>query len=476
MLRATLTLFMAYGAGTVLSFLRNVLIGRALSVEEFGIVGTFALAFAIIEMATYAGLDRMIVQDKSGDDPDFQANLQALQVARGLVGAGMFLLLAWPYAWFLGNLDIYWAYLVVAGLPLIRGFIHFDVYRLQRSLTFGPTSLVTVGGPAASLIAVAIFLPVIDSFLIMLVALFVQQGVFVALTHVVARQKWRIAFEFHTTMRALRFGIPLLINGVVVFAIHNGDLLLVGGFLGMEVLGWFYVATLITLAISMNLDATVRSSLLPGLSKAFGAGEGFEPRAEQALEFAVAGAIALVAVIYVLGAPAVLILFGADYAPTVDYLIPLAVLYAFKTAKLAPNVLAIARAETMLPVYSNLPRLVGLALAGLILWLEGGGIELVLLMGILGEFCSLALALWLGTRPARGLALSAVVRPLAFLVLILAAVVAETLWHPAGAVWHENLRVHQIGVVLLMAAATLALPSVRRVIVSRLPGVGNGRV
>jgi hypothetical protein len=130
----------------------------------------------------------------------------------------------------------------------------------------------------------------------------------------------------------------------------------------------------------------------------------------------------------------------------------------------------------MLPVYSNLPRLVGLALAGLILWLEGGGIELVLLLGILGEFCSLALALWLGTRPARGLALSAVVRPLAFLVLILAAVVAETLWHPAGAVWHENLRVHQIGVVLLMAAATLALPSVRRVIVSRLPGVGNGKV
>lgn len=458
MLKAAIAVFVAHGAGTILSFMRNVIIGRMVSVEDFGVVSTFALAFAIIQTATDVGFDRMIVQDKNGRDEGFQSCLQSLQVLRGIAGMVFFLIFAWPYAWFLGNLDIYWAYLAVSVVPLIRGFIHFDVYRFQRNMKFVPTALITGGAPAASLLMVVILLPFVPDYRVMLIAIIVQQSVFVLLTHVLARRRWRLSWDPVVVRRALRFGLPLLVNGILVFAIHNGDMLLVGSFLGMETLGWFYVATLLTITLALHLDTTIRSVVLPGLSRSLEDRATFNARAREAVELSTAASVTILGAIYLLGPAMVLGLFGQKYAQALPYLIPMAALYAIKTMKVGPNVIALAQAKTHLPALTNLPRAVSLAIAALAM-AGGAGLPVLLTITISSEIVGVVIGYYFATRPGGGLPLGALLRPFALLAFAMTLVVVDTLIHPPQLAILDNFRWTQIPICLVVLASLTTLPA-----------------
>ena len=469
MLRSAFLIFLANGAGTVLSFLRNVIIGRMVSVEDFGIVSTFALAFTIIETATYAGFDRMLVQDRDGHNEKFQSNLQFLQVLRGCFGLIFFLLFAWPYAWFVGNLDIYWAYLAMSVVPLIRGFIHFDIYRVQREMRFGPTALVTVGAPLASLTVVLAFLPLVPDYRIMLIAIIAQQLIFVLLTHARANRRWQISWDREVTVRALRFGLPLLLNGLLVFAIHNGDMLLVGGFLGMDTLGWFYVATLLTITIALHLDTTVRSILLPGLSRSVDKPDEFARRAEDAVQFAAAAGMLILGFIYLFGPFLVIGLFGIKYQDALGYLIPLAVLYAIKTLKVGPNVIAVARARTMLPALTNLPRALSILIAAYLMS-RGAGLPTLITIALVSETICVITAYALATRSDIGLRRSDIWLPIGALLVFVGFVVVDSLAHPMAPAVVANLRWTQLPVLLIGLGAVALLPSVRKKILGTVFG------
>lgn len=466
MVRASFLLFAAYGAGTVLSFLRNILIGRAVSVEDFGIVSTFSIGFAVIEMAIYSGLDRLIVQDREGGTERFQASLQGLQVVRCFFGMLLFAGFAWPYAWYLGNLEIVWAYVALAGLPFIRGFIHFDLYRRQRQMSFAATALVAVAGPAASLVATLVALLLFDNYVIMLVAMYVQQIALVAITHLIAERRYRIGWHWPTTVRALKFGIPLLLNGALVFATHNGDNLLVGGLIGMEALGWFYVATILTLTLSVNLDTSIRSAVLPGLAQAADDPARFQAISQDTLDYSVCGAILLVGFIYLFGPCMVILLFGEKYSEALPYLVPLAVIYAVRLVKITPNVQAIARAETLLTVYSNLPRGIAIFVAAAWITTIGGGIETILGIALVAEIICLVLSLNLATRKGRnGLPVAKLVLPITLGAVLFAVAALESGFGQSAAC---AIRPVQLPIAAAGFAALFLLPAVRRKVTAYL--------
>ena len=271
--------------------------------------------------------------------------------------------------------------------------------------------------------------------------------------------------------RAMRFGLPLLLNGILVFVIHNGDMMLVGSFLGMDVLGWFYVATLLTITPALHLDTTIRSIVLPGLSRNLESPADFGRQAREAVEFAAAASILILGFAYLFGPFLVLLLFGAKYAEALPYLLPLAVLYAIKTMKAGPNVIALAQAKTHIPVLTNLPRVVSLGLAALAL-AYGAGLEVLLIITILAEALCVLIAYVIATRPGGGLTLQTIWRPFMVLGVAMALAVIDTLMHPPQTEVLENLRWTQIPICLLVLASFAMLPELR----GRLGGLlGRGQ-
>ncbi|MEM7684344.1 MAG: oligosaccharide flippase family protein, partial [Pseudomonadota bacterium] len=100
--RDGLALGAANAAGALIILGRNILIARMVSVEEFGIAGTLAIAVTLIEAGTNLSIDRYAIRASAGVRRRGVATLHAMQAARGLVGAVLILLFAAAYARMMG--------------------------------------------------------------------------------------------------------------------------------------------------------------------------------------------------------------------------------------------------------------------------------------------------------------------------------------------------------------------------------------
>jgi len=426
--RATATLFTSRGMKSLAQFARNILVARLLSVEDFGIAATFAIVFTLIEMATDVGLNRMAVQDRDGDRADFMATLHGVQLARGVAGAALTLLLAWPYAAILNLPELFWAYQLMALVPLIRGLLHYDIFRAQREMRFWPMGLTQGLSPLLSLAIIAATYAVTPDYRIMLWAVIGQQAIEVALSHLLARRPYRLGWQWPVARRALRFGAPLMANGLLLFAMMNGDRLVVANQLGPVALGLFSAALLLTLIPAAMLTSTLSGVALPGLSRAQADAARFRPLALTVMEanLLLAGGFALGTALV---GPALLVLaFGERYAAAGTLVVLLGAAQAARMCKSGPATIAMARGMTANPLLANLPRLLSLPVAFAVL-AQGGGLVAVALVALAGEAAGAAVAIWL-LRGAAGIAPARLALPLVATALVVGGGVALALARP----------------------------------------------
>ncbi len=457
MLGGASLLFSGNLASSLIILFRNVLIARLISVENFGIASTFAIAIGVIEMLSNVSLDRMIVQAKDGERPDLQRALQGIQVVRGAAGAALMFVLAGVYASVMGLPDIVWAFQLLALYPLLRAFTHLDVFRFQRAMRFAPHVVTQVASQALSLLAVWPLAWFFGDFQVTLWAILAQQAMFLVLSHAFAERRYGIGWDRATFNQAMAFGLPLLGNAVLVFATFNGDRAIIANQIGMETLGWFSVALTLTLAPTTVLAQTLQSFFLPQLSKLQEDAAQFARMAYTTIEagFLVSAAQAIG---FALFGPAVLILlFGSKYGQALEVLIWLAVMQAIRVAKAGPVIVAIAKGETRNPLVANLVRVAFIPLA---YWIvaHGGSVMSVAWVALAGEGAALSVSLW---RVRRNLKISfrPIVLPALAMAAVLAAVGVDAAFWPPGTALLENVHLAQLGVV---AAGLVFLLTLRR--------------
>ncbi len=231
----------------------------------------------------------------------------------------------------------------------------------------------------------------------MLVVILVQQTCLVLTSHMLGGNRYQLRWNPDVLRYCLWFGLPLLVNGFVIFAAMGGDQILVGSFLGIKSLGWFAVAFSMTLVPATVLANTLQSLFLPGLSRFRANARMFRERCWTVLRRTLISAVAMVALVVLIGPFAVQLLFGAKYESASAILPWLAILQGIRVVKAGPAIISIASAATKEPLVANLARLFFLPVA--ILWLSaGGGIHAIILTAILGELAALLTAIGLLVR------------------------------------------------------------------------------
>ncbi len=383
MLKSGLILTFGNALGALLLLGRNILVARLVSVEDFGIASTFAITLALLEMITNFALDRLIVQAKDGEEEKLQSSLHSLQVLRGVVAALVLFVAAKPLAILFAVPEVTWAYQVMALVPLIRGVAHLDVFRLQRDLKFGRFILANLLGQFLSTVAVWPLAYWLGDYRIMLAAILIQQVLYVIASHMAADRAYRLSWEKSIINRALGFGVPLLVNGFLLFGIFHGDRIIVVNQLGVETLGWFSVAFTLTLMPSMLLANSANSLLLPVLSKATD-GKAFDALSKATMQAALVIGLALAIGFFLMGAPVLLLLFGNKYAAATDVVVWLGLMQALRLAKAGPAIVAMSRAETKNPMYANIVRVCFLPIAFLIA-ADSGDVRYIVWVAMAGE-------------------------------------------------------------------------------------------
>lgn len=409
MLKKALLVVSGNAVGFALSLVRNLIVARLVSPENYGIASSFAVSMSIVEMLSYLGINQLMVVDKDGDDPRFQAAMQGFQAMRGVVSGLALYLLAGPYAAYLRIGEVTWAYQLLALIPVINGFQHYDPYRLRRHLNFTPLVLSTA---LPALVGVLVLWPLAlywHDYRIMLGSIFAQALAMVVISHLAAERPYRMAFDMPLIRHASQFGWPLLLNGMVLFGVFNGERLIVGREMGMEQFAYFSMAFTLTLTPTLVLASSCQSIFLPQLSNAKERPADFQRLSDVTMESSLMIGLILVLGTSLVGGPLVHLLAGPKYVTILGFLVPLAVAQAVRVAKSGSAVIALAIGKSGNAMIGNSVRVASLPLSWWVAY-SGGDILDIIWIAIVAEVLGFVLALYLAARRA-GVTLRPIILP-----------------------------------------------------------------
>lgn len=453
MLRKALLILSGNAAASLLLLARNLIVARMIPVEDYGIAATFALAMAVVEMASAFGLQQQIVQSKDGDDPHFQAALQGFQLLRGVASGAILFLLAGPLARFMGIPEVIWAYQVLAIVPVLNALVHFDIDRLNRQMRFGPLLWNGILPAFASLIIIWPLAIWLGDWQVMFWAILVQAVMRMLASHLMAERPWRVVYDRDIIAGSLRFGWPLLVNGILMFLVFQGDKLIVGRVMGMEALAIFAMGMTLTLTPTLVLAKSVQNLFLPKLSQQTDM-HTFAVTAQQSMQIVSLAALGFALITLLVGGALQTLLLGMKYEALLPLLIWFSAVQALRVMKAGPAIVALALGQTTNPMIANIVRAISLPLAWIVA-VQGGSLMDLLMIALASEGLGLAISIGLLLRRA-SLPFG---RVLGQQALIAALIILAGVWswyHPTGAevaswpVW--------IGCALVLLLALAAMP------------------
>ncbi len=456
-------------ASQAISFIRNVLVADIVGPDDFGIAATFVIAVTLLNMISNISADRLLVQADDGDDPAFQATAHSFQLIRGAIMALALAALAWPMAWLYGIPEITWAFFLIALIPLVKSFTHLDVKRLHRQYRYGKDVLSELAPQLLSLGVLLIASFYVTDFRLMLILLFTQAFGTLLATHAVSERPFRLGMDRAMAGRLLQFGWPLMLNGGVLFALSQGDRVIVGANYTMAELGAYSAAAMITMAL-LTMFAKMGSNLaLPLLSSVKNDRACFLERYQLTLAIYAFISASLAAGFLWNGTWIIGLLFDADYQLTQVLIGPLAIACGLRLIKAHLISTTFAFADSKIPLAANMA--VGLSLPlALAAGISNAGIIWVVYAVIVGDACAVLVALVLMQR-RHGIPVVLAVAPLT----IFAATALFSFWvgHESGLGVTARV-IAFAGTELAMGAAFLSISVLRAALQRQFKKLAQG--
>jgi O-antigen/teichoic acid export membrane protein len=339
-------LFLGFGAAQGLSFVRNALIGHALSKDNFGIAATITLILQMIETLSDLGADRLIVQADDGAEPRFLASAHTLLAARGIL-LGCILFCAGPMlAHFFGAAHASAAFQLAALAPVIKGFMHLDYRLAQRNFDNRPQMLVEVAPQVAALILTLPVLAAARDYTAVVSLSIAQAFAGVFLSHALANRDYRFASDAAILKRQLAFGWPILASSLPLIAVYQGDRLIIGHLAGMEALANYTAAFMVTMVPGLIAAKVGHALLLPVFSDNVRRGRSLLPKFKIAIEATVLLAAVYLAAFIVCGDALLPIVFGAHYVGLGTVTMWLAGMWAMRMIQAVPGMALMAHGAT----------------------------------------------------------------------------------------------------------------------------------
>jgi O-antigen/teichoic acid export membrane protein len=381
------------------ALLRYVLLARLLGPEQLGVAATLILTSQFLESISEGGGDRFLIQDRDGDNPRVQRLVHLMSVGRGIFMALALVVLAVPLAGFYHRPELVMAFIALSISPLIGGFLHFDLRRLQRSHDFSREATVTLAGELVGLAATMIAAFLTRDFTAVIWGMTARSLTLVIVSWAKAERRYEIGYSSEYARRLAAFATPLMANGMLLFFGSQGDRLIISNQLGMAELGHYSAVLLLVFYPSQVISRFTQAMQLPLLANARGNPAEFKARSDD-----LAGQALVMAVIQVIGfaivAPfAVPVLYGKAFSLPVLIIALIGILQAHRFIRLWPTTQALAMGRSSIVLANTFIRLTAFPLAILGMWSIGGLLGLILGF-VLGELLAFVAAIALSNRAA----------------------------------------------------------------------------
>ena len=400
-MRSNALLGLAHIIETALPFLRNVALVRLMEPREFALSLTLSTIVAIAELATDLGASSYAVK-MDEDDRAALDTLHAIAVLRAALAGSAVALLAVPLAHLFDSSGAATAFALCGLAIAIKGFSQLTIKQLGRHGDFLPEALTIILSQAVWTVALIWFASIWPNHRAAVGGLLVYALGFVAASHVLAGARYRFGWDKDVAGKVMRFGLPLILNGVALAVTSLGDRVVVGARLGLETFALYGPLTT-TAAVPRGAALSYVANLsMPKIIRAIEAGGS----GREAMRGWTA-TISLLGLVFGLGylglaGPTIGLVFGAVYTPSVDLTTLMGLLLFCRIIITGPVPLAIATGRTWFVTGSSLIAAISLFPASLSLVFSGlsvtGGLILFLATMVAVESVGLAVIIALTRR------------------------------------------------------------------------------
>ncbi len=375
-LKGTVLLSVGQIASYGLSFARNVILARVLTKADFGLAALFSMTIILLEIAGRMSIGQQIIQSKDGDSKSFQATSHAFQAVLASSGALLIVALSHSMARIMHVPNLWWSFATLAVVPFARAFEHLDYFRVQRELNYVSAVLCDLV-PQIVITAFAWPLAIwLHDFRVIIWLMIGKASLGMVMTHILAKHPYRWAWQMDNIRGMCAFGMPLFLNGLLIFASQQADQMVVGAFLSLEKLAGYALAfSLVT--IPGNIFAQIGSSLLlPIFSRAQDDPAKFRIHYRTCSQYAGVAAVILILPLIVAGGQLATLIYGSKYAATGPLIAVLGASAAVRFLRIVPAIASMAKADTVNQLYSNMFRCLSLPLAATAAFFGGGVIQI----------------------------------------------------------------------------------------------------
>lgn len=378
-------------AGEVLSYgcalVRNIILARILTKADYGIVASFGIMVSMLDLTGKIGIGFLVVQAKEGNTKEFISTAHFIQAVIGIFTSCLLFLIGKPFAILFGVPDAVNAFQSLSLVPLLGGFLHLDIKRMEREMRFFPSVATELIPQIIITIAAWPLALWFRDYQALLWLLIVKCVLSTIVSQIFARVPYSWTYHWEHILRICTFGWPIMLNSFLMIAIHQGDQFIVGAAYSMEDLAVYSIAVSLSTVPLMMFVNTMGRTMLPVLSPLQDSRIQFGEKYQLFLQSLTTFAVLLSTVLILAGRDLTVLLYGEKYSDIASTIGWLGAAQAIRVMRVGPNMASLSYGDSMNSMITNAIRSVGIIFA-LIATIFGLELYSIALASFLGEVLS----------------------------------------------------------------------------------------
>lgn len=246
----------------LVSFLKIAVVARILSPSQFGVFGIATLVLTFLEILTETGINIVLIQKKN-DIHDYIDSAWVVSIIRGFLLFILIIMFSPLVTYFFKSPDALGVIILIACVPLVRGFVNPAEVKLQKELKFKYEfifrSSVFLIDSVISLILIIITHSVY-SLVIGLLAGAVFE-IIISFVYIKPTPKFRIHREYFTEI--FNKGKWITAYGIFNYLGENGDNVIIGKIMGVASLGIYQMAYKISILPISEISDVINKVIFP---------------------------------------------------------------------------------------------------------------------------------------------------------------------------------------------------------------------
>lgn len=255
-----------FGGTQFFRLLSNLILTRLLFPEAFGLMALVTVFLVGLAMFSDTGITAAIQQSERGDDPDFLDTARTIQIIRG----GVLWLVTWPLGW--AAAAFYEAPLLAWLLPaagvilILDGFKPSRFYTAQRHLMIGRLTAAELSAAFAGMVVTCVLAWWLGSIWALVFGTIASGALKLGFIYLLLDgRKDRLRLDPECFRSLLHFGKWIFLSTICGFLTNQGDRLILGKFLTLEVLGVYNIAFFLASFPALLGQTVMKKVMLPYL-------------------------------------------------------------------------------------------------------------------------------------------------------------------------------------------------------------------